>query len=573
MLHLILNRVKRAAQRESKSERAAIWSQRGVVLTSRIFLLLGALNIYQATQHRYLREVVLLKDILPNPGAGLATSATILSSAAIITFSFALGRRSHAAYLTTQLALLVGIYLGFSGSTHTIRWTSILMFAFLFLIRKEFYAKPQRTRIRQALILFSQFLLMTVIIGITLILLPDHLFGADPTITTVAQTLVNGLVGIRGPLSFVSHREQFIFTHVMVGMALLAIALPILSLLRPNPPKSVMSQNEENELRALLKTYADDSIGYFAFRRDKSAIWSTTRKAAIAYRVVGSCAIASGDPIGNPDAWPLVIHDFLLLCKKNGWTPAAAGVSELGGEIWVRESEMAALEIGDEAVVIVKDYEIESPRYRNMRQTVRKIQKLNYRTEIFRSADLTPELRHLLEVDAMKWRKVDTERGFMMGLGRIAEPTEPDLLLVTAYKGDELKGVLQFVPWGEKNLSLDLMRRSPSSDSGINELMIDALITYCRENGIEKFSLNFAAFRAVFERGAQLGAGPIIKSWRNILLFFSRWIQMESLFRFNSKFRPEWLPRYLIFRKNADLPKIGLALFRAEAFIGGRKEG
>jgi lysyl-tRNA synthetase class 2 len=243
-----------------------------------------------------------------------------------------------------------------------------------------------------------------------------------------AQTLLNGLVGIRGPLTFVSHREEFIYSHVMVGMALLAIALPILSLLRPNPPKSVMSQNEEDELRALLKTHAEDSIGYFAFRRDKSVIWSTTRKAAIAYRVVGSCAIASGDPIGNPDAWPLVIHDFLLLCKRNGWTPAAAGVSELGGEIWVRESEMAALEIGDEAVVIVNDYEIESPRYRNVRQTVRKIQKLNYRTEIFRSADLRPELRHLLEADAMKWRKVDTERGFMMGLGRIAEPNESDLL-------------------------------------------------------------------------------------------------------------------------------------------------
>ena len=561
------------AKKVSKSEAAAIWSQRGVLLTSRVFLLLGALNIYQATQHRYLREVVLLKDILPNPGAGLATTATILSSAIIITFSFALGRRSHAAYLTTQFALLVGIYLGFSGSTHTIRWTSLLMFCFLLIIRNEFYAKPQRSRVRQALVTFSQFLVMTIIIGITLIFLSDRLFGSEPRTLSIIQTLLNSLVAIHGPLTFVSHREQYIFSHAMVGMGILTIALPLLTLLRPNPPQSVMSQSEEDELRTLLTTNSADSIGYFALRRDKSVIWSSTRKAAIAYRVIGGCAIASGDPLGNPDAWPLVIHDFLLLCKKNGWTPAAAGVSEEGGEIWVREGEMAALEIGDEAVVVVADYDIESPRYRNVRQTVRKIQKLNYRTEIFRTSELTPEFRRLLNEDAMKWRKVDTERGFMMGLGRIAEPTEPDLLLVTAYKGDELKGVLQFVPWGEKNLSLDLMRRSPSSDSGINELMIDALITYCRENGIEKFSLNFAAFRAVFERGAQLGAGPIIKSWRNILLFFSRWIQMESLFRFNSKFRPEWLPRYLIFRKNADLPKIGLALFRAEAFIGGRKEG
>ena len=560
------------AKRESKSEAGAKWSQRGVLLTSRVFLLLGALNIYQATQHRYLREVVLLKDILPNPGAGLATTATILSSAIIITFSFALGRRSHTAYLTTQFVLLIGIYLGFSGSTHTIRWTSILMFLFLLIIRKEFYAKPQRTRIRQAFVTFLQFLITTVIIGITLLFLPDRLFGGDPTPISVINTLINSFFGIHGPLTFVSHREEYIFSHAMLGMGILTIALPLLTLLRPNPPQSVMSQVEENELRSLLKTNSTDSIGYFAFRRDKSVIWSSTRKAAIAYRVIGGCAIASGDPLGNPDAWPMVIRDFLLLCRKNGWTPAAAGVSEAGGEIWVREGEMAALEIGDEAVVIVSDYDIESPRYRNVRQTVRKIQKINYRTEIFRTSELTPEFRRLLNEDAMKWRKVDTERGFMMGLGRIAESDEPDLLIVAAYKDEQLKGVLQFVPWGERDLSLDLMRRSPSSDSGINELMIDALINYSRENGIEKFSLNFAAFRAVFERGAQLGAGPVIKSWRNVLLFFSRWIQMESLFRFNSKFRPEWLPRYLVFRKNSDLPKLGLALFRAEAFIGGRKE-
>jgi lysyl-tRNA synthetase class 2 len=115
------------------------------------------------------------------------------------------------------------------------------------------------------------------------------------------------------------------------------------------------------------------------------------------------------------------------------------------------------------------------------------------------------------------------------------------------------------------------MRRSPQADAGVNELLIDATIIYARENNIEKVSLNFAAFRSAFERGAQLGAGPVIRSWRGILLFFSRWVQMESLFRFNSKFRPEWVPRYIMFRKTSELPKIGLATMRAEAFIGARK--
>jgi lysyl-tRNA synthetase class 2 len=348
--------------------------------------------------------------------------------------------------------------------------------------------------------------------------------------------------------------------------------LPLLTLLQPGPPKPHLSAEDEAGLSELLKEFGErDSVGYFALREDKSVLWSPTRKAAITYRVVGGCILSSGDPIGNPDAWPQVIHAFMDLALKNGWTPTAVGCSEEAGEIWVRETGMIALEIGDEAVVHVNEYDLENPRYRNVRQSVRRAIKQGYTTSVFRSSELDSSTRALLTLDSKKWRGDATERGFMMGLGRIAEENEKDLLIVTASKDGELRGLLQYVPWGANGLSLDLMRRSPQADAGVNELLIDATIIYARENSIEKVSLNFAAFRSAFERGAQLGAGPVIRSWRGILLFLSRWLQMESLFRFNSKFRPEWVPRYIMFRKTSELPKIGLATMRAEAFIGARK--
>jgi lysyl-tRNA synthetase class 2 len=54
-----------------------------------------------------------------------------------------------------------------------------------------------------------------------------------------------------------------------------------------------------------------DSLGYFALRRDKSVIFSPSGKAAIAYRVVGGVSLASGDPIGDPEAWPGAIELWL----------------------------------------------------------------------------------------------------------------------------------------------------------------------------------------------------------------------------------------------------------------------
>jgi lysyl-tRNA synthetase class 2 len=85
--------------------------------------------------------------------------------------------------------------------------------------------------------------------------------------------------------------------------------------------------------------------------------------------------------------------------------------------------------------------------------------------------------------------------------------------------------------------------------------------------------LNFAAFRSALERGEKLGAGPILRIWRRILLFASRWLQIESLYRFNAKFQPHWQPRFLVYPTGSDLPRVGLAALEAEAFLTWPKLG
>jgi lysyl-tRNA synthetase class 2 len=52
-----------------------------------------------------------------------------------------------------------------------------------------------------------------------------------------------------------------------------------------------------------------------------------------------------------------------------------------------------------------------------------------------------------------------------------------------------------------------------------------------------------------------------------MLLWASRWFQIESLYRFNAKFRPEWEPRYICYPAARDMPRIAIAALEAEAFI------
>jgi lysyl-tRNA synthetase class 2 len=99
------------------------------------------------------------------------------------------------------------------------------------------------------------------------------------------------------------------------------------------------------------------------------------------------------------------------------------------------------------------------------------------------------------------------------------------------------------------------------------EFMVAGLVAVAGDFGVKHISLNFAMFRSVFEGGAKLGAGPVLRLWRCTLLFFSRWWQLESLYRANAKYRPRWVPRFVAFDDARDLPKVGLASVIAEGFL------
>jgi lysyl-tRNA synthetase class 2 len=98
-------------------------------------------------------------------------------------------------------------------------------------------------------------------------------------------------------------------------------------------------------------------------------------------------------------------------------------------------------------------------------------------------------------------------------------------------------------------------------------MLITAALQAAPELGITRISLNFAVFRSAMERGGRLGAGPVLRLWRSFLVFVSRWFQIESLYRFNAKFSPDWQPRFVCYPTVRDIPRIAIAALEAEAFI------
>ena len=403
----------------------------------------------------------------------------------------------------------------------------------------------------------------------TLIVFLDRKRFVHPISTwEIVETAIKGLIGVSGPVAYSMLKSQERIENLLVGLGLFIAVTTIIRALRPVERIVHMSSEDKIAISELITKYpSDDSLAYFALRDDKDVIWAKNRKAAITYSVINGTMVASGDPLGDPECWPSAIEEFILEATRHAWIPAVYGCTEKAGEIWRRETECDALEIGDEAVVYIEDFKIETPQLKGVRQMANKARKEGYTTETKKISELSSDERKNLSRLAQEWRRGGDERGFSMALGRFCDIQDTEAVVTWATAQGEFKGLLQFVPWGKDGLSLDLMRRSRDAVSGVNELLISATIEYGREHGISRISLNFATFRSIFEKGERLGAGPITRFNHKILILLSRFVQMESLYRFNAKFQPVWEPRYILFPSIGHLGRVAIAILRVESFL------
>jgi lysyl-tRNA synthetase class 2 len=348
----------------------------------------------------------------------------------------------------------------------------------------------------------------------------------------------------------------------------ISLVLAILVFSRSARARQYLSTDDELELRRLLLAHgATDSLGYFATRRDKAVVFSADRRAAVTYRVEGTVCVASADPIGPVDAWPGAIQAWLRECRVHAWYPTALSPSRDGARAYV-DAGLRALGLGDEAIIEVERYHLDGPGMTPVRQAVNRVVKAGYEVRVRRTRELTPAELDELVGRAVDWRGSDTERGFSMALNRLGDPADARCVVVTAHAPDgSLGGLLHFVPWGRAGLSLDLMRRSPSSPNGLIEAMVTGLVEACLELSVSRVSLNFAVFRSVFSGADEVGAGPVTRFNDAVLGFISRFYQLETLYRSNAKYQPDWRPRFLCYGGGVSVVRAAIACGRAEGFL------
>ncbi|MEI8237825.1 MAG: phosphatidylglycerol lysyltransferase domain-containing protein [Actinomycetota bacterium] len=346
----------------------------------------------------------------------------------------------------------------------------------------------------------------------------------------------------------------------LVGLAALAhMVLPMRDL--PEPDDA-----ERRTIASMTNSIEGDLMAPFSRGHRKRYVYSPDGRAAIGYRVVYGVALAGPGPIGAVDARDAALHAWLDRCDERGWRPAMIGADSTARAA-ARPLGIRGLCIGDEVIADVAPFQLNTPAMRGVRQAVKRTHNAGVEVSIVLEGELRVTERGELAEVADDWQQGRGPRGYAMTLDHLLDHTYHDAVLAIARHHGRVVGFQRyFVCRGGTGLTLDVMPRRRSAPNGVNERLIVDAIEWARDRDITELSLNFAAFRTLFEAEPT----PAHRSLRRVVHLLDRFLNVESLYRFNAKFHPTWNPRHLLFRYPLDIPFVLAAALRIEFGPRGR---
>ncbi|HJQ74352.1 MAG TPA: phosphatidylglycerol lysyltransferase domain-containing protein, partial [Gaiellaceae bacterium] len=316
----------------------------------------------------------------------------------------------------------------------------------------------------------------------------------DPASVRPLLALGSGLVGIAAVVGGaelrgveLSHRSG----DALLGLGIALGSLALYFWLRPFGHAVVQTVGERRLARTLVDAYGRDSLAFFALRRDKSYLFSPSRRAFLAYRVVAGTALVSGDPVGESEEIDDLLVELRSLVRARGWRFAVVGASEDHLERY-RALGLKPVAMGDEAVLRPQEFSLEGRAIRKVRQSVSRLHKAGYAFRVV-AADEVGHARECELADvSTAWRCGQPERGFSMAIDDLHLP---GTVLALAEDADgRVGGFLHLAPSpAGSGWSLSAMRRRPDTPNGLTEFLVVETLAWARETGASELSLNFCA--------------------------------------------------------------------------------
>ncbi|WP_432510279.1 bifunctional lysylphosphatidylglycerol flippase/synthetase MprF [Kineococcus sp. SYSU DK001] len=512
-----------------------------------------------------------LLEVLPL-GVPLLTGTVLVPvSVALLLLARGLRHGQRLAWAAT-LALL-----GTSAVLHLLKGIDVeeavldvVLLAWLALAARAFPVLPGAARARRAVAVLGVGAVVTVAACAALVVA----VGAERHPGEATAVVVERLVGDeRRPLPVLRGDEHHVVLPLL-SPALLALGVTLVAVLgwtlssphRPRTPDPRQRLAGRERARAVVARWGGDTLDHFALRDDKDFFFVSfpEGEGVVAHSVRNGVCLVSPDPIGPPGRHGALLTEFLDHVERNGWSVAVVGAAAP----WLPSYEAVGLRpvyLGDEAVLDCSTFSLKGSSMKSLRGSVNRVAKAGVHVEFHDGPALAPGLREELLALSGQSRHGEAERGYSMTLSRLFDPADTGVLVSVARFADgRAAGFVQWVPAPQvQGYSLDVVRRSTAPDvpNGLTDALIVATAQHLAGRGMRGLGLNFAVLREVVAGERE---GTLADLGRRALHALSRSAQIESLWRFNAKYDPQWRPRYVVLDSVEFAAAQGLTIAGAE---------
>ena len=286
----------------------------------------------------------------------------------------------------------------------------------------------------------------------------------------------------------------------------------------------------------------------------------------VAYQRHAGVAIGLGDPVGPEADRGEAVRAFATLCERSGWVPclfsATEETADAAGELgWQR------VQVAEDTLVDLPDLQFRGKSWQDVRSALNKAGKQGI---TFRMVTLAEERWSLVaQVRAIseEWvgDKALPEMGFT--LGGVDEALDPHVRVGLAEDAEgQVQGVTSWLPvYGDggaiRGWTLDVMRRRHDGTfRPVVEFLIASSCLAFQSEGAQFVSLSGAPLARAKGDETTAALDRLLDTLGETL---EPMYGFRSLHAFKNKFAPRFEPMYLVFRDEADLPRIGIALTRA----------
>ncbi len=521
-------------------------------------------NLASALTPGLASRISLLEAVMPDGAADLAHALSVPASAALLVVAWSLVNRRRRGYLAA-VALLVTLGLlnlikGLDVEEALVSWG---LAGLLIWGRRAFHVAGCPHSARAALARLPVIALGVSAVAVATAWLsrgfgPD---GPSDSFDPVARGF-EILSGAPSPADI--GRPQAMLLHTVAALVIVAFVVAVAPFFRALAPSAAHVAQHRRRALSLVRLHGTDTLSFFTMRKDVSYLFSPDARGFLAYRVESGVMMVSGDPVGPPDALPAVVRAARTHADLYGLRLGVVGARTEMRDLWARAG-LKSLYLGDEALIDTAAFSLTGRPIRKVRQSVTRLTRAGFTTELRELGDLTDGEIGALERIAREGLEGKPERGFSMALDQLGGPDQTDSLVVIARDDTGvIRGFLHFVPcYGRSAVSLSFMRRQLDTPNGLTEFMICHAIEALGRRDVREVSLNFAAFARLMHAPQSLRE----KLFGAILRRFDRTFAVESLYRFNARFFPRWEPRYLCFCGPFGLVRTGLAALWVEGQV------